>query len=98
MTLEDTHGNDTDQPTRQEFWSWTIKARHTFIRRDAGPRFKQVATGLWAYLFYPKTDLCIRWKVDRKRQIMAIETFTIAEGNDLCANTAMAVSATNGVN
>jgi hypothetical protein len=97
-TYEDAHSNNTQHPTREEFWRWTIKARHDFIRRDAGPRFKRSAPGFWGYLFYPKTDLCVRWKIDRRRRIVAIETCTIAEGSELADRSAMAVSATNGVN
>jgi hypothetical protein len=97
-TFEDAHGNNTEHPTRDEFWGWTIRERHRFIRRDAGPRFKRAAPGFWAYLFYPKTDLCVRWKVGRRKEIVTIETYTIAEGNDLAGNSAMAVSASNGFN
>lgn len=65
------------------FRSLTNKGRHDLIKRHAGKYWKYTPPGLWAFLFYEKTDLTIRYKVNRRREIIAVTTHTIKEGREL---------------
>lgn len=86
---------NTNPPTRPEFENWTIKARHEFIRREFGGRIKQMPKGVWAYLFYPESNMCVRCKLGKAQSIVAVETFTFKEGGALVKQTQAAVKALN---
>jgi len=97
MTLELGQNGSYDTPTRAEFEGWPIKRRHDFIKADVGrARIKDAIKGRWLYDAFLSADFGVRFKLDRKRNICALEILDLEDCMDLMEQSRLSDNALGG--
>jgi hypothetical protein len=96
----DALGTDDFISTREQFEGLTLKQRHDQIKRQfTRGALKMAAKNQWIYLQVLDEDYAIRFKLDRKREIIAVETLDLAACADLMEQARLADAAvTYGAN